>query len=293
MRRLLFLFLFVLLPLFGCANSEKTSGEVTKENNETVVKSEVAYLEDRLEATTLYENEIYGFTVSFPNTWDGKYEVEESEEATKFFYKSQVDGRAELVTIYVVDETEWEQDEYGQLRYLATSNGSVYYFVLPLDVPYSNENEIKEYSQMVVEARTAMSTFQLRDAKISGSPMVALDLFFRGFQTENYELAAQFYGGEYEWIYEKVKQYREVSLEDSPGILRGFIEELGGEVTYISEVHEIKYIDEHDWYQFLVSLVTDDGKPYVSFGDEGPLAFHVKAIDGTFKVLDLPSITLK
>ncbi len=288
-RKIVVLFMILLLLLFGCAESKITTGESEEKLNSQLEGDLSDYQE-----TLLYENVKHGFSVSFPSSWAGNYEVDEAENVIRFLYRSESDGEAELVTIFVVKEEDWEQDELGQLRYLTTSNGYVYYFVLPLDNPFTKEAEIREYSLMVQAVHVAMSTFQLKDTDVSGSPKLALELFFHGFQTDNYQLAAQFYGGEYEWIYEKLKQYRDsVTLDDHVGILRGFIEDLEGEVTYISEVHAVEYIAEQDWHQFHVSLVTNDGQPYAPFGDEGPLTFHVKAVDGVYKVLELPSITMK
>ncbi|WP_026675111.1 hypothetical protein [Alkalihalobacterium bogoriense] len=299
MKKVLLFSLALSLFLFGCGVNETASVTTNSIPNETLQNTTQANERQKNPQEVLdlthtepltYENQYHAYTLSLPGHWIEKYGVDENQKEARLYYQSETGENADLVTIFTVPQQQWEQDKLGQLHYLTEKDGFVYFFVLPLDNPFETEEKQKEYSKMVEEAHIAMSTFSLSGEEVSGSPMVALDLFFHAFQSENYELAAHFYGGEYEWIHEKTKGVIDIASDDKTGILQAFIENLGGEVTYLSNVSEPIFIEKDNTYQFIVSLLQADGSPYVPLEDSQPLAFHVKAIDGTYKVMELPSI---
>ncbi|WP_078552404.1 hypothetical protein [Bacillus alkalicellulosilyticus] len=181
MRKILGLLLFTTLALTACGIEE----QVTVSSPQTEVAANVIEStpgENDQEKSIkeleslLYENSYHAYTIDLPGHWLGKYGVDETKEKASFYYQSKTDIKAEIFSVYTIDEKEYQQDDLH--HYLTTTDGLVYYFVLPLENPYEDTVEQVEYHSMVEEAHIAMSTFLLPNEQTSGSPNVALELFF-------------------------------------------------------------------------------------------------------------------
>lgn len=111
------------------------------------------------EARITYVSKKFRFSMELPSHWAGKYIAREKKDKVELLFKSKTGDHAPIISFYKVPVQKWEQDPYGQLHKLAEKNGNVFFYVLPLDNPFS-EHEVAEYARMVNDVKVAMRTFK-------------------------------------------------------------------------------------------------------------------------------------
>jgi len=171
-------YLLILLGIFllfitGCGNDEpqkvtKPKGNAVEnaavqkkqnqENQETAEEKEKAK-----EKTVEYRNEEYGFTLRIPESWNGKYTVEQTNlnagEETSFVFKYKEEN-VDLFWIVILDisKEEWNRDFAGGLmEYLDEKDGKIYAYMTPTELPSQLSQDKKEKIHALIDVTQMMN----------------------------------------------------------------------------------------------------------------------------------------
>ncbi|HWP97913.1 MAG TPA: copper amine oxidase N-terminal domain-containing protein [Syntrophomonadaceae bacterium] len=119
-----------------------------------------------------YHSQKNGFSITFPESWQNKYVVKDSENYVVIYQKSQYDatngegGRIFSVLVYTPEKWKAEgkgisdmTDDFGSI----SSKQAVYYFAGPTDVQfdYQDKQATKEYSEMQNDIPAIEKTFSI------------------------------------------------------------------------------------------------------------------------------------
>jgi hypothetical protein len=97
-----------------------------------------------LNAGGTYQNAKYSYSFTIPEEWYGNVEIEENKSTTTFYHMCKQDGkRQEYLRIMVAND----EPTKGAAKSLATHNGNNYYYQMPLDIGYMNEECSSDYSE--------------------------------------------------------------------------------------------------------------------------------------------------
>ncbi len=133
---------------------------------------------------TTYHNEAYGFTLTFPEKWKGKYVILNDESELKdntcvtFYQRSTYDTSApdmimgRLFTVCVYPTGDWEKEKseittmsenFGEIKH----NKLVFYFAGPTDVRFDPDNKQAsvEYQAMSRDIQDIAKTIHFDDAE--------------------------------------------------------------------------------------------------------------------------------
>lgn len=116
-----------------------------------------------------YENPTYHFTLSLPSSWEGKYDIVESESRVSFVNKANKQAGGELFSIGIWTKEKWttEGEELAAIIHLAKigeDQTNVYTFATPTDVQYIPDDEQKkaEYTKLASDLEGIKATFALQ-----------------------------------------------------------------------------------------------------------------------------------
>ncbi|MCS7151350.1 MAG: hypothetical protein NZ928_03065 [Endomicrobia bacterium] len=110
----------------------------------------------------VYTNSVYGYSVNIPESWKGKYFVEEKDHITSFVYNSTSDTKYNLFSIIAYSNDEWQQvkSEPGfHGTEITTKDDFVFVYVMSLDNPYVGE-EADDYQKMVGDVNSIIKSFR-------------------------------------------------------------------------------------------------------------------------------------
>lgn len=143
----IFVLLFIVLTLFlviGCSKTENSSE---------------------------YVNEEYGFSMKFPDSWSGEFEINPYDYG--LIISSEINDITTLAYIQKYTVQEWKELNFGDsipARYqiLEENKEEVFVLIYPGDVNYDIENEksVKKYEEMILDLREENFTFELNDVLI-------------------------------------------------------------------------------------------------------------------------------
>jgi len=122
----------------------------------------------------VYSNSVYGYSVSIPESWKGKYFAEEKENITSFVYNSLSELKHNLFSIIVYSNNEWQQTKSEPGFHgteIITKNDLVFVYVISLDNPYTGE-EGDEYQKMAGGINNIISTFKFQDGAIQAETKI-------------------------------------------------------------------------------------------------------------------------
>ncbi|RNB80160.1 methyltransferase [Brevibacillus fluminis] len=116
-----------------------------------------------------YDNPTHHFTLSLPLSWEGKYDIVESESKVSFVSKANIQAGGELFSISIWTKEKWatEGEELAAIIHLAKigeDQTKVFTFATPTDVQYLPDDEQKkaEYANMASELEGIKATFALQ-----------------------------------------------------------------------------------------------------------------------------------
>ena len=133
------IFSFILLALSGCSKTRDSS---------------------------LYVNDEYGFSIEFPESWSGEFEVNPYDYG--LIISSETNDIATLAYIHKYTSQEWQDMNYGAdipvpYQILEENTGAIFALIYPGDVNYDigNENSVKKYKEMITDLEEENFTFKL------------------------------------------------------------------------------------------------------------------------------------
>lgn len=134
-------FSFVIFALTGCSK---------KENN------------------TIYTNDEYGFSMEFPESWNGEFEINPYDYG--LIISSKLNDITTIAYIQKYTLQEWKKLNYGDdipvpYQILEENTEEVFVLVYPGDVNYDIENEdsVKKYEEMIRDLQEENFTFKLNN----------------------------------------------------------------------------------------------------------------------------------
>ncbi|WP_301108331.1 hypothetical protein [Sporosarcina sp.] len=117
---------------------------------------------------TVYINDEYGFSMEFPESWDGEFEINPYEYG--LIISSELNEITTLAYIHKYTDQEWEELNYGtdlpvSYQMLEENKEDVFVLIYPGDVSYDIENEksVKKYEEMILDLQGGNFTFELND----------------------------------------------------------------------------------------------------------------------------------
>lgn len=119
----------------------------------------------------IYENTKYNFTLKFPKSWDGKYDVIEAESSIKsvgFFNKAnKPSSGGQLFSIGIWPKEKWSTDgeeltKIIHISKIGETGDQIFTLSTPTDVQYSldDEKKKKEYLTMFNDIESIKATFE-------------------------------------------------------------------------------------------------------------------------------------
>lgn len=155
----------------GCSHTNQLSyaKEMIKLESISKVKE---LINEPIQEQLTYKHPTLGFELQIPETWKGKYQVEENELGVSFYHDVPIEYPGSLFTVMIIDtETGWDQcteeEKSFPYREIARRNGLVYGVCMPSDFPYDIEDQKQkewadEYIKMVEESEKIITTMQFQ-----------------------------------------------------------------------------------------------------------------------------------
>jgi len=112
----------------------------------------------------IYNNLVYSYSLNLPESWKGKYLIEERDNTTSFIYNPSSGTKYNLFSIVVYPNSEWQQlkSEPGfHGTEIIKKDDLVFVYVISLDNPYTG-NEGDEYERMAGEINSIIKTFEIK-----------------------------------------------------------------------------------------------------------------------------------
>lgn len=135
------MFSFILLALSGCSKTRDRS---------------------------IYVNDEYGFSIEFPESWRGEFEVNPYDYG--LIISSETNDITTLAYIHKYTSEEWQDMNYGAdiplpYQILEENTGAVFALIYPGDVNYDieNKNSVKKYKEMITDLGEENFTFKSND----------------------------------------------------------------------------------------------------------------------------------
>ncbi|MEJ8545518.1 methyltransferase [Brevibacillus borstelensis] len=117
----------------------------------------------------LYENTTHHFTLQLPKSWEGKYEVKETEKQIFFLSKANQPGGI-LCEVRIWTQEEWKQDGEElttiiHLEKIGETKDKVYSFSTPTDVQWvvGDAEKEREYQAMFADIPSIKASFQMKE----------------------------------------------------------------------------------------------------------------------------------
>lgn len=117
---------------------------------------------------SLYINDEYGFSMEFPKSWSGEFEVSSYDYG--LIISSEANHITTLAYIHKYTIQEWEDLDYGAeipvpYQILEESSEVVFALIYPGDINYDigNENSVKKYEEMTTDLQKENFTFEIRN----------------------------------------------------------------------------------------------------------------------------------
>lgn len=82
--------------------------------------------DDNIESKEVYANEKLGFEVDLPQSWEGKYLVEENNISVEFIHRNEGGEGSNIIYISIMPMEKWLEAEQYMYQYLGTKNDNVY-----------------------------------------------------------------------------------------------------------------------------------------------------------------------
>lgn len=156
------------IPLRSVA--EALSQKVTwDQKNRIVIVGEFSHRE-YLEDAFVYTNEEHKYTMSFPKSWEGQFEL--TQDKNTLVISSKVNEIERLGSIHRYTDLEWKNLNYGydipvEYEILNQNSSSIFIITYPSDVSYNleNKNSVKKYEEMSNDLRKKNFTFNIIETK--------------------------------------------------------------------------------------------------------------------------------
>lgn len=128
----------------------------------------------RLSDKPIYFDE-YGFSITFPSSWDGEFEI--SKDKNALVISSKINEIESLASIHRYTNTEWKNLNYGSdipvpYDILSQDSDLVFALLYTSDVNYNLENEssVKKYEDMIKDLKNKNFSFEILENKHSMIP---------------------------------------------------------------------------------------------------------------------------
>lgn len=116
--------------------------------------------------SSLYLNDEYGFSIEFPESWRGEFEINPYDYG--LIISSEINDITTLAYIHKYTSQEWEDINYGAdipvpYQILGENAEAIYALIYPGDVNYDieKENSVKKYKKMITDLEEENFTFKL------------------------------------------------------------------------------------------------------------------------------------
>ncbi len=109
----------------------------------------------------VYENEEFGFSLTIPRAWEGKYQVKKEDGENGIRYLSFNYGEPNLFKISVVPYSFWEKQDKKEGEFLGRNAVDVFAFIFSTDPARSDKQWGEDYLSMVARVEDIKNTFKI------------------------------------------------------------------------------------------------------------------------------------
>ncbi len=112
----------------------------------------------------IYQNSAYGYSISIPERWKGRYRIEEKADQTNFIYQSLSSPEYNIFSIAAYPKSKWQEIKSGAGyggEEIISEDDLVFVYAISLDNPYMGE-EGDRYQKMVQDVNNIVKTFKLQ-----------------------------------------------------------------------------------------------------------------------------------
>lgn len=121
-----------------------------------------------VEEDPVYVNEEYGFSIEFPESWSGEFEINPYDKG--LVISSEVNNIGTLGYIHKYTTIEWKELNNGEdlpvpYQILEENPETIILLIYPGDVNYDldDENSVKKYEEMTRDLKEENFTFQYKE----------------------------------------------------------------------------------------------------------------------------------
>lgn len=122
----------------------------------------------KTEDNATYINDEYGFSMEFPESWDGEFEINPYDYG--LIISSELNDITILAYIHKYTVQEWEELNNGEdipvpCQILEENTEEIFALIYPGDVNYDieNENSVKRYEEMMKDLQEENFIFELNN----------------------------------------------------------------------------------------------------------------------------------
>lgn len=150
------------IPQYAARNTVESSTQAPSASTQEPEnsKADVQHSKD-----FLYENKKLGFSLYFPASWEGKYQIKDSENGIRINFKINEEQTVFLHDIRIVTKEEWmtrkNQDYFGS--FLGERNGYVYLERPPYEPPYDEPDKkmMDMWANITKQMADVLKTFHM------------------------------------------------------------------------------------------------------------------------------------
>lgn len=131
----------------------------------------------REEDSSVYQNAVYGYSLTIPQGWEESVDIREEENGTWFYMKDAGDfeGAGWLVCILQTDRESWQEIADAQCphgeRYLMETDQGVLFAARPTDLPVDDSlpGAVDRYGALMEQVDSMLDSVQLDDISSASS----------------------------------------------------------------------------------------------------------------------------
>ena len=123
--------------------------------------------------TANYTNTTLGFSLTFPDSWKDKYSAIQITPSSVEFIMKDTTEKAPIFTISTMSDIEWSEAQskpHGEIIVRNASTQKVYIKNVALENPFTDTTQAENFTLMLGNVKSILSTFQLLSATPSATP---------------------------------------------------------------------------------------------------------------------------
>ncbi|MEW9668187.1 hypothetical protein [Ammoniphilus sp. 3BR4] len=158
----------LVLSVLGCQAGEKPASNATEVTTPDKEEEKPSAPQEVPAESRTYQNSVDAYLLDLPKEWS-KVQIIEASRSADFIYPSaSPDVHQSLMRIVGMTNEEWEKmkaeggPEVSQLKEITQIDGSMYFYVLPLDQVLEGQ-ELEEYNAMAKQMPDILFNFRVEN----------------------------------------------------------------------------------------------------------------------------------